>query len=218
MAQKNHIVRLIGFLLLILGYSLLANYTLQSKSYPAIGALVALVPIFLICFLLAFRSKQRLLMLGLLALISPLFWFAWEYFKLHYDLVYWLVHESVQLLLLITFARTLMPGQQALCTQFATMVHGSLSPKHTIYSRQVTIAWVIFFAAILLTSNCLFFFYPIKTWSIFVNFAYLPLVTTMFIVEYMIRKLVLPKEDQTNIMEAVYAFMNKPRNEEKVSR
>lgn len=218
MAQKNRNIHLIGFLLFILGYSLLANYTLQSKSYPAMGALVALVPIFLICLLLALRSKQRLLMLGLLILSSPLFWFAWEYFKLHYDWVYWLVHESVQLLLLITFARTLLPGQQSLCTQFAKMVHGSLSPKHTVYTRQVTIAWVLFFAAIILASNYLFFFYPIKTWSIFVNFAYLPLVTMMFVVEYMIRKWVLPEEDQTNIMEAVYAFMNKSRNEKKVSR
>ncbi|MEE9331848.1 MAG: hypothetical protein V3U89_06410 [Methylophilaceae bacterium] len=218
MAQSNHSIRLIGFLLLILGYSLLANYTLQSKNYAAIGAFVALVPIFLICLLLAFRSKQRFLMLGLLVLVSPLFWFAWEYFKLHYDWVYWLVHESVQLLLLITFARTLMPGQQPLCTQFAQMAHGSLSPEHTTYSRQVTIAWVLFFAAILLTSNYLFFFYPIKTWSIFVNFAYLPLVTMMFIVEYMVRKWALPEESQTNIMEAVYAFMNKSHNKKNVSR
>lgn len=212
MAKTNHNIRLIGFLALILGYALLANYTLQSKHYASIGALVALVPIFLICALLAFRAKRRLLMLGLLALSSPLFWLAWEYFKLHYDWVYWLVHESVQLLLLFTFARTLMPGQQPLCTQFATIVHGSLSPAHTIYARKVTVAWTLFFAAILLISNWLFFFYPTSVWSIFVNFMYLPLVTIMFVVEYMVRKWALPKEDQANIMEAVHAFMNRPRN------
>lgn len=218
MAQKNRNLHLIGFLLLILAYSLLANYTLQSKSHPAIGALVALTPIFLILLLLALRSKQRFFLLSLLMLSTPLFWLAWEYFKQHYDWVYWLVHESVQLLLLITFARTLLPGKQPLCTQFATIVHGSLSPKHIVYARQVTIAWVLFFTAILFTSSYLFFFYPTKTWSMFVNFAYLPLVTLMFVVEYMIRKWVLPKESQTNIMEAVYAFMNKSHDEKKVNR
>lgn len=212
MVIANHNSRLIGFLALILGYSLLANYTLQSKQHASIGALLAIAPYFLTCFLLALNAKRRFLMLGLLALSSPIFWLAWEYFKLHYDWVYWLMHESLQLLLLITFARTLMPDQVPLCTQFATIVHGSLSPAHARYARKVTAAWVLFFVAILLISNWLFFFYPITTWSIFVNFAYLPLVTTMFIVEYMIRKRVLPKEDQANIMEAVHAFMNRPRH------
>ena len=212
MAETNHNMRLIGFLALILGYSLLANYILQSKNYAGIGALVALVPVFVACFLLALRSKRRFLMLGLLILSSPLFWFAWQYFKLHYDWVYWLMHESVQLLLFATFARTLMPGQQPLCTQFAKIVHGTLSHEHIIYSRKVTVAWALFFVLIILISNGLFFFYPIKIWSIFVNFTYLPLVAIMFIAEYTIRLKVLPKDDKTNIMEAVHAFMNRPRH------
>lgn len=212
MFKTNLNIRLIGFLILVLGYALLANYTLQSKEYAAIGAIVALIPIFISCALLAFRSRRRYLMLGLLALICPLFWFAWEYFKLHYNWVYWLMHESFQLLLLITFARTLMAGKQPLCTQFATIVHESITLEHAAYTRKITVAWALFFASILLISNILFFFYPIKIWSIFVNFLYLPLVVLMFVVEYMVRQWVLPQENQTSILDAVHAFMNRSRN------
>jgi len=211
MAQANHNIRLIGFLAFILGYSLLANYTLQSKQHTSIGALIAIAPSFFTCFFLALQSKRRMLMLSLLALSTPFFWLAWDYIKLHYDWVYWLMHESLQLLLLFTFARTLAPGKVPLCTQFATLVHGSLSTQHAAYARKVTIAWALFFAVILIVSNWLFFFYPVSTWSRFVNFGYLPLVTTMFIAEYMVRKQALPKEHQADIMEAVHAFINNRR-------
>lgn len=213
MVLSNQNARLIGLLALILAYSLLSNYTLQSKQHTSIAALVAIAPYFLTCFLLAIQAKRRFLMLGILALSSPIFWLAWAFFKQHHDWVYWLMHESLQVILLITFARTLMPGQVPLCTQFAKMVHdGPLSPKHARYAGKVTAAWALFFTSILLISNWLFFCHPVGMWSIFVNIAYLPLVALMFIVEYMVRKRVLPKEAQANIMEAIHAFMNRPRN------
>jgi uncharacterized membrane protein len=210
MTQKSRNMRLIGIVALILGYSILANHTLQSEAHAALGALVAIAPILLTCVLIALRSKHRTLMLGALIILSPLFWLTWSHFKQHYDWIYWLEHESLQLVLLFMFARTLLSNRQPLCTQFAEMIHGQLSPELTSYTRKVTIAWAIFFTCIIVVSCWLFFFYPIGIWSIFSNFIYLPLVAIMFIAEYMVRIWTLPKKDQANIMDAVHAFMDKP--------
>lgn len=209
MIKITHNMRLVGVLVLILGYSLLANYTLQSSQHASIGVLIAMSPIILASFALAFKSKRRLLMLGLLLISTPLWWIVFTHFKQHYDWIYWLVHESLQLVLFITFARTLKSGQVPLCTQFAKMVHSTLSPEQISYTRKITIAWAIFFASVTILSSWLFFFYPIAIWSIFSNFVYLPLVGLMFIVEYSVRILVLPEKDQASIMDAIHAFMDK---------
>lgn len=205
-------VRLAAVLLLILAYAILANYTLQSKQNSDFGALVVLLPIMVTFIILALRSKHRALMIGLIILTSPLFWLAWTQIKAHYDVIYWLIHESLQFVLLTTFARTLTPDQQPLCAQFAQIVHGTLSPELTDYTRKVTIAWSLFFACVMVISTFLFFSYPIKVWSIFANFFYLPLVALMFIVEYWVRKRTLPAKDLSSMMEAVHAFINRPRN------
>jgi uncharacterized membrane protein len=212
MNKISHNMRLVGFVIIVLGYSLLANYTLQSKAHASIGVVVAITPIVLTLFALAFNAKRRFLMLSLLLLASPLLWLAWTYFKQHYDWIYWLVHESLQFVLFITFARTLKSNQQPLCTQFAQMVHGSLSPALIRYTRKVTVAWVLFFATVIIISSWLFFFYPIEIWSIFSNFVYLPLVAMMFIIEYLVRLRSLPKKDRTNMMDAIHAFMDKSKH------
>ncbi len=212
MINLTHNVRLAAVLLLILCYSLLANFTLQSKQHADIGVVIAIAPIIVTCIALAFKAKRGILILGLLLMCSPLFWLVWSHFKQHYDWIYWLVHESLQVVLFITFARTLKSGHQPLCTQFAQIVHGSLSPELISYTRKVTIAWALFFAAVMIISSWIFIFYPISVWSIFSNFFYLPLVAMMFIIEYLVRIWALPKKDRTNIMGAIHAFMDKSKH------
>ncbi len=212
MIKISHNIRLVGFVAAVLCYSLLANYTLQSEAHASIGALVAIAPITLTFAVLAYNAKRRFLMLGLLLLACPLLWLTWTYFTQHYDWIYWLVHESLQLVLLITFARTLRKNQQPLCTQFAQMVHGTLSPALISYTRKVTVAWALFFITVSIISSWLFFFYPTNVWSIFSNFFYLPLVIMMFVIEYIVRLWVLPKKDRANMMDAIHAFMDKAKH------
>jgi len=212
MAASTHSLRLVGFLAVLIGYSLLAHFTLQHKAYASFGVLIAMLPLLLMCIVLAYKAKNRLLSFGLLLLLSPLFWLLWSFFKQHYEWIYWLVHESLQVVLLITFAHTLMPKKQPLCAQFAKMVHGSLSPTLASYTRKITIVWSLFFLTVILISSWLFFFYPIKIWSIFSNFIYLPLVALVFIIEYIVRFWALPKKDRSSIMDAIYAFMDKSKN------
>ncbi len=198
----------LGMATTLIGYAILANYTNQSEKMGMLGALVALAPIVLTGVVLAWRSAHRRLMLSWVTfLLMTLLWLLWPVLKQHYGWVYWLEHESMQWALFILFARTLFAHRQPLCTQFAAIVHGPLTPVHARYARQVTIAWTAFFATMILTSTGLFFMQPIAIWSVFANFIFLPLVALMFIVEYGVRKWALPDLDETSIMDGVRAFM-----------
>jgi uncharacterized membrane protein len=69
------------------------------------------------------------------------------------------------------------------------------------------VAWVIFFAAIIIISSLLFFLAPLAVWSIFVNFLTLPLVALMFIAEFMLRRRLLLGIPSGHIFDAVRAYM-----------
>lgn len=207
MVQLARNFRWLAIAAVVIGYAVLANYTNQSAEASTLGALVAIAPVAITLLALAWRSAYRPLMLGLVALAGASLWLAWPVLTQHFGWIYWLEHESVQWLLLIAFGRTLLANRQPLCTQFADIVHGPLTTKHARYARQVTIAWTIFFAGMIVISTGLFFLQPVAIWSIFANFVFLPLVALMFIVEYAVRRLLLPDLAEVRIMDAVRAFM-----------
>jgi uncharacterized membrane protein len=199
-------LRWLGIAALIIGYPVLAHYTNEPASNPDLGALVAIAPVILIALLLAWRSSHRAVMLGIMLLACVSLWFGWPMLEQHFGLVYWLQYMAMQLILLMTFARTLVAGQQPLCTRFAEAVHAPLTPQHENYARQVTIAWTLFFAAMAVISTLLFFLAPLAVWSVFSNFLTLPLVALMFIAEYWVRKWLLPDTQNMRILDAVRAF------------
>lgn len=208
--MARRIVRWLGIALLAISYPLLAHYTNESAQHGNLGALVAIAPVVLIALVFAWRSPRRRLMLGVLVLLCLALWSWWPTLEHHFGVVYWLQHAGMQLVLCIIFGRTLVAGRQPLCTRFAEAVHGPLMPRHEIYARQVTVAWTLFFAAMMLVSTALFFLAPLATWSVFANFMTLPLVALMFIVEYRVRRRVLPDLPNAHILDAVRAFRNTP--------
>ena len=208
--MARRIVRWLGIAALVIGYPLLAHYTNESAHSGNLGALVAIAPVVLIALVLAWRSPRRVIMMGVPVLLCIALWAGWSALENHFGLVYWLQYVGMQLILFMTFGRTLIAGRQPLCTRFAEAVHAPLTPQHEIYARQVTIAWTLFFLAMALASTLLFFLAPLATWSFFANFLTLPLVALMFIVEYWVRRWVLPDMRHSRILDAVRAFRNTP--------
>ena len=206
--MQGRIVRGLGIAALAIGYPLLAHYTNESAHRGNLGAWVAIAPVLLIAAVFAWRSPQRLITLGVLVLACVALWSGWSVLEQHFGLVYWLQHAGIQLILFMTFARTLVGGRQPLCTRFADAVHGPLTPQHEMYARQVTIAWALFFAVMTLASTLLFFLTPLATWSVFANILTLPLVALMFIAEYAVRRWLLPELRHTRLFDAVRAFRN----------
>lgn len=193
---------------LVIGYPLLAHYTNTYAHNDNLGALVSILPVILIALILAWKSPARSILLGALMLSCIGLWFEWSALQLHFGMVYWLQYVVMQLILFMTFARTLNNGRQPLCARFAEAVHGPLSPQHEIYARRVTVAWSLFFAAMALTSTLLFFLAPLTIWSVFDNFLTAPLIAAMFIAEYRVRKYALPEMQNISILDGVRAFRN----------
>lgn len=206
------IMRGLGIALLVIGYPLLAHYTNESAHDPSLGALVAIAPVLLIGLMLAWHSSHRRIMMGVLVLLCIALGASWSILEHHFGLVYWLQNVGMQLILLMTFGRTLIAGRQPLCTRFAEALYGPVTPEHELYTRQVTVAWTLFFAAMALTSTALFFLTPLAVWSIFANFLTLPLVALMFIAEYAVRRWLLPDMQHAHILDAVRAFRNDSAN------
>jgi uncharacterized membrane protein len=100
---------------------------------------------------------------------------------------YSLPHAAIYISLLWLFARTLRPGHEPLITRLARRVHVTLPPALSLYTRQVTAAWCVFFAAQLAISALLFVFASPRQWSMFVNVLNFPLLALMFGGEYLYR-------------------------------
>jgi uncharacterized membrane protein len=202
--------RWIAVLALSAGYALLAHYANTTAGTGTLGALLALAPIVLAALSVARHSRHRIAMLVLFGIGCAALLTAWNMLEQHADRIFWAEHAGSQLFLCLVFGRTLGAGQQPMCTYFARVVHGTLSPAHERYTRQVTVAWVAFFGLMAATSTILYFTAPLATWSMFANFFTAPLIGLMFIVEYAARRRLLPNMKHAHILAAVKAMWKAP--------
>jgi len=202
-------MRGISVVLIIVAYAMLVHHVNTSGQSSMLGALLALAPLLLITLTFALRVTSKALGAGLILLFLIASLLALPLIKQHTASIFWLQDIGLMLILLVTFARTLSSGRKALCVHFAELINGgALSIAHERYAYNVTIAWVIFFAVMMLFSSLLFFFAPLANWSFFVNFLTLPLVALMFIVEFLVRRQVLSDLPEGNVLDAVRAYLN----------
>lgn len=209
MRKVLKVARGIAIASIIVSYALLAHHVNTLGHPTLLGALLALSPVLLIAFLYAVKMNSRLLGLTFILVVLVANWWALPLIKSHTALLFWLQDIGLMLMLLITFFRTLLAGRKPLCVSFAEIIHGGPLPaEHERYARNVTIAWVIFFGLIILTSTLLFLFVSLSTWSFFVNFLTLPLVAMMFIAEFLVRRRVLTDLPHGNVLDAVRAYLD----------
>ncbi|WP_077561856.1 hypothetical protein [Polaromonas sp. C04] len=189
-----------------IGYSLLAHLAAAAPAPGLFEAAVAVAPGLTLAFLLAWRSARRPLLLalwgaGCLGLYGASGWLVG-----HYHWVFLLQDAGLQVLLGLMFGRTLRPGQTPLVSQFAALLHGSLSPAAVRYTRRATWAWTLFFAGMATLSLLLFWLASIAVWSVFANLLGLPLVVLMFVAEYAVRLCVVPQAERAGLWEAFAAY------------
>ena len=78
--------------------------------------------------------------------------------------VFLVQHAGVHAALALWFASTLRPGHQPLISLLAQRMHGHLTPAMAHYTRQVTLAWVLYFAAMVAVSLGLYFGGQLRAW------------------------------------------------------
>lgn len=206
MPDLLRIARGAGAATLIVVYAVLVHHVNVSAPAGWLAAGLALAPLFAIGLALAWNAAARVLACLLLAIAGCACWAVWPVIARHAGLLFWLQDVSLMLALFVTFGRTLLPGRKPLCVHFAEMLHGPLAPAHQHYAQRVTVAWVMFFGTMALLSTLLFFLAPLATWSVFVNFLVLPLVALMFMLEFIVRRLVLSDAGAGHILDAVQAY------------
>jgi uncharacterized membrane protein len=195
---------------LALGYAFLAHYTNTTERTETLGTVVALAPIVFAVLSLAWHSRSRTALfmvagIGCVALAA-----AWGLLEHHFSWIYWAEHAGSQFILCLVFGRTLNAGREPMCTFFARVIHGSLTPELERYTRQVTVAWVVFFGLMAAVSTMIFFAASIRTWSLFANFFTGPLIALMFVTEYGIRRWLHPHMQHAHILAVVKTIWKKP--------
>jgi uncharacterized membrane protein len=96
-------------------------------------------------------------------------------------------HALAYTAMLLIFGKSLTGQKESVITTLALRMRGPLSPVVLRYTRRVTLAWCVFFAAQVAASLVLFLWAPLAVWSLFINVANFPLVLVMFMLEYAYR-------------------------------
>jgi uncharacterized membrane protein len=189
-------------------FALLAHAAIVDGVPPTVGAALSLVPMTFLLVLLVRRAPHRGLAavavavaVGVIGLVL-----GWRELERHFTDLLFIEHAGMNLLLGILFGRTLVAGQEPLCTRFARIAHGSLTPRGERYSRGVTVAWTLFFAGMFTTSCVLYLTDQRAAWSMLANFLTPALVAAMFVVEYAVRLRMLPEQPPIGILGGVRVF------------
>jgi uncharacterized membrane protein len=209
MPRWRRIVRNAAIAGALVAYPILAHVVARAPPPAGVGAVAfAVAPLVIVVAIVGWRPPYRILTLGLCAAVCALLWNYAEAIAQHLGLVYFIQSICADGALALIFGRSLSRGREPLCTRLAAIVRGPLQPPVARYTRQVTVAWTIFFAAMVLLSTLLFFLAPIQVWSAFANLLSMPLVAAMVIAEYVVRKRVLPDLPHTRILESLRAYRN----------
>ncbi|MDQ6629415.1 MAG: acyl carrier protein [Pseudomonadota bacterium] len=166
-------------------------------------------PMLLLLSVHLWQRRQRVLAtlcaVGLAALLAQ----AWRGGGIAPRLLYLLQHAGVHAGLAVLFVMTLRPGQEPLITALARRVHRGLTPAMEAYSRRVTIAWAVYFAAMAGVSVCLFVAAPFEIWATFANFATPLVIAALFVAEHTLRYRLHPEFERATLSAAMSAYAHR---------
>lgn len=206
--------RWVGISALLIGYSLLSYFSSTAQAgiaMPALSLSVAVFPTLAFLLWLAWHSPRPVSMLILCLVPIGLLFIFWSLLERNFSWVYLIQSVGTNILLALMFGHTLGVRHRPLISRLAESIRGPLPPAVARYTRQVTLAWTLFFAAMAMLSTLLFLFAPIEVWSLFANILAWPLVIVVFVVEYLVRRRVLPEERQHGILDGVRAYWKTAR-------
>jgi uncharacterized membrane protein len=203
-------LQLAAVVVFFIAYSVLSHYSNLSSEARDLSAGLALAPMLTLGIVLLWHWSGVLIAVLAAAAAAFLLQRFWPLFTENFSIVYLLQQCGFYAIMAFTFGRSLLKGRVPLCTQFADRVHGPLSALELRYTRNVTVAWVIFFLLNMAVTFVLFEFAPLRIWSLFVNFFSLPLILLMFAAEYAVRCRVLPPGPRSGLMATLRVYFANP--------
>jgi uncharacterized membrane protein len=199
-------VQLAAIAVFVVAYAGLSHYSNSVAKSHDLGVGLALGPVLTVGLLLIWRWTHLLVALLAAAAAAVLLRHYWPVLEKNFPVVYLLQEGGFYSLMALSFGLSLRKGRVSLCTQLADKVHGPLNSQELIYTRRVTAAWALFFLSIAAVTLCLFVLAPLRVWSFFANFCVVPLMVLMFVVEYAIRRRVLPHVSRRGMLAAIRVY------------
>lgn len=187
-------------------YQYLVHVSVIGAQGGAIRAVLLWLPLAAFAAWVVARARSKATWLAVLFAVGVLTYLAENQERLGLAAVSGISHATAYVFLLWCFGRTLASGMEPMVTRFARRVHGTLPPEMVRFTRSVTIAWCVFFAAQLVASALLFEFASLELWSAFVNLLNLPLLGVMFAGQMIYRDVRHPDFPRATIGQAIEAF------------
>jgi uncharacterized membrane protein len=196
-------------LLGVVAYAVLSHWLMLTAAGTPWAVAALLGPLLLVVAAAAWRARQWLILAGLGVGVAWLARVVLHGGVADVSRLYVLQHAGIHLALGASFAASLQGGAQgrlSLIGRIAEQVHGRLSPAMAAYTRQVTIAWVAYFALMALASVWVYFAAPWSTWSLLANLVTPLALATMFVGEYLLRYRLHPEFERVALIDAVRAY------------
>lgn len=187
-------------------YQYLLHVSVTGAQGGALRAALLWLPLVAFAGWVVARARNKATWLAALSVAGVIVYVAENQERLGLAAVSGIPHAAAYLFLLWCFGRTLAPGTEPMVTRFARRVHGGLPPDMEMFTRSLTIAWCLFFAAQLIVSAMLFKFAPLEVWSGFVNLLNLPLLGLMFAGQWIYRNIRHPDFPRATTWQAIEAF------------
>ena len=199
-------LQVLAWIVLWAAWSAAAHIGSAGLGTPGLNAALAVAPLVLAVAVVLWQARRRWWSVpAAAAAVGVLVWL-WPGVRHNVPLLYYLQHLGAHLALAALFGRTLFGQREALITRLARMGDGELSERKARYTRNVTIAWTVFFLANALVSTLLYAFAPIAVWSVHANVLTLPLVALMFGAEFAVRQFALPAHERPGLAESIRAY------------
>jgi uncharacterized membrane protein len=203
------VVRIAAVLLLGAAYVLGSHWLMVQTEASPWNVVGVLSPMLVVVGLGAWRSGHLGVAACVVAVLAALCVQAALGIRVTSHALYLLQHAGVNFFLALFFGSTLRPGRTALITTLARKVHmGDLPPGHLAYTRKLTLAWVIFFLAIVAISLMLFFGAAFETWAVFANLVTPVAVGAMFVGEHFLRFRLHPEFKRSSVAQAIQAYLH----------
>jgi uncharacterized membrane protein len=115
-------------------------------------------------------------------------------------------HAGVHLALAAWFGSTLRPGAEPLVSAIARRVERTFTPALAQYTRQVTLAWTLYFLAMAAASVALFAAGDFAHWSLLANLLTPVFTVAMFAGEYLLRYRLHPEFERVSLRQTIQAY------------
>ena len=190
-----------------------ASQWLMTRTPPSPwGAVALLTPMLAIVAVGTWRSGQRAVSLLAASALAALALKAGLGGGLAPEHLYLAEHVAIHLFLAFTFGTTLRRGAQPLITRLAERVHDRLTPAMEGYTRKVTLAWTVYFCAMVLLSIAVHALAPFTTWATFANLLTPLALVAMFVGEYVLRYRLHPEFERASLNDMIRAYTQARRS------